>query len=144
MTSDLDEFTLAALDAAPVDGDGVGTALVTGSGHPTSEFVYKLVARSESDELAAPMVAVAKKSINKVSVGGRKYALRRLSEQGTAEAEIIGIGAPPSGDSNDRPLLVQLVDGGQDHRRGISRHQSRATQKRSRRAAARGAQDVSG
>ena len=112
VTSDLDEFTLAALDAAPVDGYGVGTALVTGSGHPTSEFVYKLVARSESDELAAPMVAVAKKSINKVSVGGRKYALRRLSEQGTAEAEIIGIGAPPSGDSNDRPLLVQLVDGG--------------------------------
>lgn len=112
VTSDLDEFTLAALDAAPVDGYGVGTALVTGSGHPTSEFVYKLVARSESDELAASMVAVAKKSINKVSVGGRKYALRRLSEQGTAEAEIIGIGAPPSGDSNDRPLLVQLVEGG--------------------------------
>ncbi len=112
VTSDLDEFTLAALDAAPVDGYGVGTALVTGSGHPTSEFVYKLVARSESDELAAPMVAVAKKSINKVSMGGRKYALRRLSELGTAEAEIIGIGAPPSGDSNDRPLLVQLVEGG--------------------------------
>ena len=112
VTSDLDEFTLAALDAAPVDGYGVGTALVTGSGHPTSEFVYKLVARSESDELAAPMVAVAKKSTNKISVGGRKYALRRLSEQGTAEAEIIGIGASPSGDSNDRRLLVQLVDGG--------------------------------
>jgi len=112
VTSDLDEFTLAALDAAPVDGYGVGTALVTGSGHPTSEFVYKLVARSESDELAAPMVAVAKKSTNKISVGGRKYALRRLSEQGTAEAEVIGIGAAPSGDSNDRRLLVQLVDGG--------------------------------
>jgi len=112
VTSDLDEFTLAALDAAPVDGYGVGTALVTGSGHPTSEFVYKLVARSESDELAALMVAVAKKSTNKISVGGRKYALRRLSEQGTAEAEIIGIGASPSGDSNDRRLLVQLVDGG--------------------------------
>jgi len=112
VTSDLDEFTLAALDAAPVDGYGVGTALVTGSGHPTSEFVYKLVARSESDELAAPMVAVAKKSTNKISVGGRKYALRRLSDQGTAEAEVIGIGAAPSGDSNDRRLLVQLVDGG--------------------------------
>ena len=112
VTSDLDEFTLAALDGAPVDGYGVGTALVTGSGHPTSEFVYKLVARSESDELAAPMVAVAKKSTNKISVGGRKYALRRLSEQGTAEAEVIGIGAAPSGDSNDRRLLVQLVDGG--------------------------------
>ena len=59
------------------------------------------------------MVAVAKKSVNKVSVGGRKYALRRLSEQGTAQAEIVGIGVPPTGDSNDRPLLVQLVEAGE-------------------------------
>ena len=112
VTSDLDEFTLAALSGAPVDGYGIGTALVTGSGHPTCEFVYKLVARAESDDLDAPLLAVAKKSVNKISVGGRKYALRRLSEDGTAEAEIIGIGVPPSGDSNDRPLLVKLVDGG--------------------------------
>jgi nicotinate phosphoribosyltransferase len=59
------------------------------------------------------MVAVAKKSVNKISVGGRKYALRRLSEDGTAQAEIIGLGVPPSGDSNDRPLLVQLVAAGE-------------------------------
>ncbi len=112
VTSDLDEFTIAALAGAPVDGYGVGTALVTGSGHPTSEFVYKLVARAESEQADAPLVAVAKKSVDKTSIGGRKYALRRLSEQGTAEAEIIGIGEPPTGDSNDRPLLVQLVEGG--------------------------------
>jgi nicotinate phosphoribosyltransferase len=112
VTSDLDEFAIAALSGAPVDGYGVGTALVTGSGHPTCEFVYKLVARAESDAPAAPLLAVAKKSINKISVGGRKFALRRLSEESVAEAEIIGVGEPPSGDSNDRPLLVQLVDGG--------------------------------
>jgi nicotinate phosphoribosyltransferase len=112
VTSDLDEYTLAALSAAPVDSYGIGTALVTGSGHPTCEFVYKLVARAESDKLDAPMVAVAKKSINKISVGGRKYALRRLAEDGTAEAEIVGVGVPPSGDSNDRPLLVRLVKDG--------------------------------
>ena len=112
VTSDLDEYTLAALAAAPVDSYGIGTALVTGSSHPTCEFVYKLVARAESDDAGAPMMAVAKKSVNKISVGGRKYALRRLSEQGMAVAEIIGIGVPPSGDSNDRPLLVKLVDGG--------------------------------
>jgi nicotinate phosphoribosyltransferase len=112
LTSDLDEFTIAALSGAPVDGYGVGTALVTGSGHPTCEFVYKLVARAESDRVGAPMAAVAKKSVNKVSVGGRKYALRRFSEQGVAEAEIVGVGEPPSGDTNDRRLLVQLVDGG--------------------------------
>ena len=82
VTSDLDEFAIAALSGAPVDGYGVGTALVTGSGHPTCEFVYKLVARAESDAIGAPMVAVAKKSVNKISVGGRKYAcdgcLRRV------------------------------------------------------------------
>ena len=99
VTSDLDEFTIAALAGAPVDGYGVGSALVTGSGHPTSEFVYKLVARAESDEADAPLVAVAKKSVNKISIGGRKYALRRFSEKGTAEAEVIGIGEPPTGDS---------------------------------------------
>jgi nicotinate phosphoribosyltransferase len=112
VTSDLDEFSIAALAGAPVDGYGVGTALVTGSGHPTCEFVYKLVARAESDDTDAPMVAVAKKSVNKISVGGRKYALRRLSEEGRAQAEIIGVGDPPTGDSNDRQLLVQLVDAG--------------------------------
>ncbi|HEY6813617.1 MAG TPA: nicotinate phosphoribosyltransferase [Propionibacteriaceae bacterium] len=112
VTSDLDEYTLAALSSAPVDSYGIGTALVTGSGHPTCEFVYKLVARTVSEEVDAPLVAVAKKSVNKISVGGRKYALRRLSEDGMAVAEIIGVGVAPSGDSNDRPLLVQLVAGG--------------------------------
>jgi nicotinate phosphoribosyltransferase len=112
VTSDLDEFSIAALSGAPVDGYGVGTALVTGSGHPTCEFVYKLVARAESDDTDAPMVAVAKKSVHKISVGGRKYAMRRLSEEGTAQAEIIGVGDPPTRDGNDRPLLVQLVDAG--------------------------------
>jgi nicotinate phosphoribosyltransferase len=112
VTSDLDEFALATLAGAPVDSYGIGTALVTGSGRPTCEFVYKLVARAESDDPDAPMLAVAKKSVNKISVGGRKYALRRLSDDGIAAAEIIGVGNPPSGDSDDRPLLVQLVDGG--------------------------------
>ena len=112
VTSDLDEFTIAGLSGAPVDGYGVGTALVTGSGHPTCEFVYKLVARAESDEPGSPMVAVAKKSVNKISVGGRKYAFRRLSEQGTAEAEIVGVGVPPDGAANDRPLLIPLVESG--------------------------------
>src|SRR5688572_3905882 len=41
VTSDLDEHAIAALAAAPVDGYGVGTSLVTGSGHPTSGLVYK-------------------------------------------------------------------------------------------------------
>ena len=113
VTSDLDEHTIAALAAAPVDGYGVGTALVTGSGHPTCGFVYKLVARAQSDAAGAPLEPVAKKSADKISVGGRKYALRRLSVDGIAEAEVLGVGARAAGDSNDRELLVQLVDGGE-------------------------------
>ena len=112
VTSDLDEWNIAALSGAPVDGYGVGTALVTGSGHPTCGFVYKLVARADSDEPDAPLVSVAKKSTDKVSIGGRKFALRRLNDRGVAELELIGIGAPPAGDHNDRELLVPLVRAG--------------------------------
>jgi nicotinate phosphoribosyltransferase len=112
VTSDLDEHTIAALAAAPVDGYGVGTALVTGSGHPTCGFVYKLVARAEADGADAPLVPVAKKSADKISIGGRKHALRRLSADGVAEAEIVGIDVRTADDGNDRTLLALLVSGG--------------------------------
>src|SRR3954447_16070920 len=62
VTSDLDEQAIAALAAAPVDGYGVGTELVTGSGHPTCGFVYKLVSREDSRGV---MTDVAKKSKDK-------------------------------------------------------------------------------
>lgn len=112
VTSDLDEWQIAALRGAPVDGFGVGTSVVTGSGHPTCGFVYKLVARATGDEPDAELFPVAKKSSNKNTVGGRKFALRRLDEKGVADAEIIGIGQKPVGDHNDRELMVQLVDHG--------------------------------
>ena len=110
VTSDLDEFAIAALAAAPVDGYGVGTELVTGSGHPTCGFVYKLVAREDG---SGAMVSVAKRSSDKGSMGGRKYALRRRDAKGCAEAEIVGIGEPPLDDGDDRPLLVPLVRDGE-------------------------------
>jgi nicotinate phosphoribosyltransferase len=110
VTSDLDEHSIAALAAAPVDGYGVGTSLVTGSGHPTCGFVYKLVAREAAD---GTMVSVAKRSQDKISVGGRKYALRRLSPDGVAQAEVVGIGRPPDDDGDDRALLVPLVEKGE-------------------------------
>lgn len=113
VTSDLDEYQIAALRAAPVNGYGVGTQLVTGSGAPTCGFVYKLVSRAGSEDRDAPLEPVAKKSANKGSVGGRKFALRRLDDHGIAEAEVVGIGAPPEGDHNDRPLLVELVRDGE-------------------------------
>jgi nicotinate phosphoribosyltransferase len=110
VTSDLDEHAIAALAAAPVDGYGVGTSLVTGSGHPTCGFVYKLVAREDDDGV---LVSVAKKSQDKISIGGRKYALRRLSAKGVAEAEVVGVGDPPVNDGDDRALLVPLVTKGE-------------------------------
>ena len=44
VSSDLDEFKVAQLEAAdaPIDAYLVGTSLVTGSGHPTAQLVYKL------------------------------------------------------------------------------------------------------
>ena len=110
VTSDLDEHAIAALSSAPVDGYGVGTSLVTGSGHPTCGFVYKLVAREGVD---GAMVDVAKTSTNKISIGGRKYALRRRDRNGVAESEVVGIGTPPVDDGDDRRLLVPLVSDGE-------------------------------
>ncbi|GAB2788809.1 nicotinate phosphoribosyltransferase [Streptomyces chlorus] len=113
VTSDLDEYAIASLAAAPVDSYGVGTQLVTGSGHPTASMVYKLVARAESADAGAPLVPVAKRSIGgKTSIGGRKWAARRLDEHGVAETEVIGTGQVPE-ELVDRQLLVELVKGGE-------------------------------
>jgi nicotinate phosphoribosyltransferase len=111
VTSDLDEHAIAALAAAPVDAYGVGTALVTGSGAPTAGLVYKLVARSDRD--GGELVSVEKRSKDKGSRGGRKYALRRRSARGVAQAEVIGVGRPPGDDGDDRPLLRELIRSGE-------------------------------
>ncbi|MET4135609.1 nicotinate phosphoribosyltransferase [Pseudarthrobacter sp. PvP090] len=110
VTSDLDEFAIAALQSAPVDSYGVGTSLVTGSGAPTASMVYKLVSRTDDD---GDFVSVAKAAKNKTSKGGRKYALRKLNERGTATQEIIGVGHRPDDDGNDRPLLQHFVKNGE-------------------------------
>ncbi|MEU3509528.1 nicotinate phosphoribosyltransferase [Streptomyces longwoodensis] len=113
VTSDLDEYAIASLAAAPVDAYGVGTQLVTGSGHPTASMVYKLVARAESDDPRAPLVPVAKKSSGgKTSIGGRKWAARRLDEDGVAEAEVVGTGPVPA-ELAGRQLQVELIKGGE-------------------------------
>ncbi|MFE4594250.1 nicotinate phosphoribosyltransferase [Streptomyces laurentii] len=112
VTSDLDEYAIASLAAAPVDAYGVGTQLVTGSGHPTCSMVYKLVARADSADPKAPLTPVAKKSVGgKVSVGGRKWAARRTDADGIAEAEVVGTGPVPP-ELVDKQLLIPLVKGG--------------------------------
>ncbi len=109
VTSDLDEYAIASLAAAPVDSYGVGTKLVTGSGAPTSSMVYKVVSRENSEGIMEP---VAKASSGKASHGGKKDAVRRLNERGIATAEVIGVDIPAPTDANDRPLLVDFVRDG--------------------------------
>jgi len=110
VTSDLDEYAIAALAAAPVDAYGVGTALVTGSGAPAAGLVYKLVARQDA---SGALVGVAKRSADKVSIAGRKWALRRRGPDGVAQAEVVRIGHDPADDGDDRRLQVQLVEHGE-------------------------------
>ena len=115
LTGDLDEHSIAALAAAPVNGYGVGTALVTGSGAPTAALVYKLVARAAGPGPAARLRPVAKQSVGKPSRGGRKWAVRQRDEAGTAVAEVVSVEPPgpasPSG--SGRELLHPLVRGGE-------------------------------
>ncbi|KAB2811097.1 nicotinate phosphoribosyltransferase [Pimelobacter simplex] len=111
VTSDLDEFVIAALADAPIDGYGVGTRVATGSGHPTASMVYKLVAIA--DGAGAPLRPVAKKSKDKGSVGGRKRPFRTYDEQGLLVAEwFTTADAPPPGDGA-RPVQVPLVRSGE-------------------------------
>ena len=112
LTGDLDEYSIAALAAVPVDGYGVGTALVTGSGAATAALVYKLVARADTDASTAPLRPMAKRSVGKPGRGGRKWAVRHRDHDGKAVAEVITL-APPELGPNDRSLLHPLVRGGQ-------------------------------
>jgi nicotinate phosphoribosyltransferase len=105
VSGDLDEFSIAALRAEPVDMYGVGTSVVTGSGAPTAAMVYKLV---EVDGLP-----VEKRSSHKESHGGRKQALRLAKHSGTIVEEVVHpFGRPPS-DQSGRALTMDLVRAGE-------------------------------
>jgi nicotinate phosphoribosyltransferase len=112
LTGDLDEYSIAALAAMPVDGYGVGTSLVTGSGAPTAALVYKLVARADEAGQTGPLRPVAKRSVGKPGRGGRKWAVRTRDAEGTAVAELVTT-QPPDPDSGGRVLLHDLVRGGE-------------------------------
>lgn len=114
-TGDLDEYRCQALADAPVDGLGIGTRLVTGSGAPTAEMVYKLVARAGEPGPEAPLLPVWKTSEAKATVGGRKAAYRALAD-GRATRELLVVNRtdhqpPPEGAHRD--LMVELVRDGQ-------------------------------
>ncbi len=105
VSGDLDEYAIAALRAEPVDSYGVGTSLVTGSGAPTANMVYKLV---EVD--GRP---VQKRSSDKQSHGGRKDAVRLSKPTGTIVEEVVfPAGRLPADAGSGRPLMAPLVRGG--------------------------------
>jgi nicotinate phosphoribosyltransferase len=105
VSGDLDEYSIAALRADPVDTYGVGTSLVTGSGAPTASMVYKLV---EVD--GRP---VQKRSLRKESYGGRKAAVRLSRPSGTVVEEVIyPVGQRPDDAEPGRVLTMPLVRDG--------------------------------
>lgn len=123
VTNDLDEYAIAGLGAAPVDSYGVGTKLVTGSGHPTAALVYKLVERADSQ---GTMHEVAKFSVGgKSTVGGRKWAGRVVDASGSAAEELVVSARTEKEalsvlqEAGARPLQVDLVRDGrivEEHR----------------------------
>jgi nicotinate phosphoribosyltransferase len=105
VTSDLDEHAIAELAAAPVDAYGVGTSLVSGSGAPSAGFVYKMVERAGQP--------VAKRSIGKLSRGGRKSMSRRLSRAGVALEDVVVPGRESPVGARLRPLHEPVIRAGE-------------------------------
>ena len=91
-SGDLDEYRIAALAAAPIDRYLLGTRLVTGSGAPTAELVYKLV-----ESAGRP---VMKRSSRKATLPGRHQVFR------SASGDVIGLIDEPL---DGRPLLEPVL-----------------------------------
>ncbi|MET4099700.1 nicotinate phosphoribosyltransferase [Agrococcus sp. UYP10] len=130
VTSDLDEYAIAALQASPVDAYGVGTSLVTGSGAPAAGMVYKLVARQGDD---GAWVGVAKHSEDKASKPGEKVAVRTLEQGVAVEETVLVTDHRPTLDAaaaGGRALQVPLVQGGEIDDRWLGRQGVAAARER--------------
>jgi nicotinate phosphoribosyltransferase len=110
VSGDLDEHRIAACRGAPIDAFGVGTAVVTGSGAPTAEFVYKLVARARTTD--GVMEPVAKAGGDKATVGGQKAVARRYDADGVATADVLHPWGSPA-PAATVPLQVHAIAGGE-------------------------------
>ncbi len=144
VTSDLDEYQIAALRSAPVDGYGVGTSLVTGSGAP--DLRLRLQAGGAGRDRGQGRRAVP---------GGeeeRQQDLHRRTEVRTAPAERARAGRGrgdrhrhATGGRPQRPADPGAAgDQGQVRRAGAARGCPGAPPPGARRAAAGGVEDVQG
>lgn len=110
LSSDIDEYTISEMKerGTPVDAVGAGTRVVTGSGAPTAEMVYKLVQIND--------MPVSKRAEGKVSTGGIKVTYREFHEDGTMVGEFFKVGTTGSPfTSSQHPTQVLLVDGQGDY-----------------------------
>jgi nicotinate phosphoribosyltransferase len=94
LTGDLDDRIIASLADTPADGYGAGTSVVTGLGHPTAGFIYKLVAVEGRP--------VAKTSPGKGTLGGRKWAWR------SGAADVVAL-SPTMAPAGGRPLQSTVI-----------------------------------
>lgn len=106
LSSDIDEYTISEMKerGTPVDAVGAGTRVVTGSGAPTAEMVYKLVQIND--------MPVSKRAEGKVSTGGIKVTYREFHEDGTMAGEFFKVGTTSAPfTSSQHPTQILLVDG---------------------------------
>lgn len=99
----IDEDAIATLVAgsAPIDGYGVGTALVTSSDAPNLDCAYKLEAYANQPR--------RKRSQGKATWPGAKQVYRRHAADGTLERDVVTlIDGPAAG----APLLIPVMRGG--------------------------------
>jgi nicotinate phosphoribosyltransferase len=102
-SGNLDEYRVRNLleAGAPIDGFGIGTALVTSSDAPYLEAVYKL------QEYAG--LARRKRSTGKETLPGRKQVYRRYRPDGLAAGDTLTL---EHGSPDGRPLLEQVMRSG--------------------------------
>ncbi len=117
ISGDLDEYSIDELSSEPIDGFGVGTRLVTGSGAPTANFVYKLVAIARGHD--GTLASVAKASAAKATLGGRKSPWRVLNPDHQATVEVLEVANSPVAikhvfpSNGMRPLQKQVFHRGE-------------------------------
>lgn len=110
LSSDIDEYTISEMKerGTPVDAVGAGTRVVTGSGAPTAEMVYKLVQINDTP--------VSKRAEGKISTGGIKVTYREFHEDGTMAGEFFKVGTTSAPfTSSQHPTQILLVDGQGDY-----------------------------
>lgn len=102
-SGNLDEYAIEQLllRAAPIDGFGIGTRLVTASDRPYLDSAYKLI-----EYAGRP---VRKRSEGKVTWPGCKQVLRRLDNQGGMQGDILSL--VDAGDAG-LPLIQPVMRGG--------------------------------